>query len=262
MIKKEELVNRLSKEEWLIMLAPSYIVDFSYPNIIGALKHLGFDKITELTFGAKLVNKEYHAILKESESLKISSVCPGVVETICTSLPEHKKELVPVDSPMIAMAKVCKKNFPNHKIAFLAPCAFKRIEAEKSKIIDAVLTFKELNELFAIKNINLKKFNKNYSFDSFYNEYTKIYPVSGGLSKTVHLKGILKKEEIKVIGGIKEVRSFLKRKDSKIKFLDCTFCKGGCIGGPEVSSKLSLSFKKRKVIRYMKKSQEELMKDA
>ena len=35
-----------------------------------------------------------------------------------------------------------------------------------------------------------------FSFDKFYNDYTKIYPVSGGLSSSLNYQHILKKKDI------------------------------------------------------------------
>ena len=241
-------------DKYVAMLAPSFVVDFSYPNIISNLRSLGFDKVVELTFGAKMVNRSYHDILKNSEKLFISSVCPGIVESVKKTFPQYIDNLVLVDSPMIATAKICKKIYPKHKIIFISPCYFKKTEAEKSGIIEGVIDYKELKEIFRKYKINKKGISH---FDKFYNDYTKIYPLSGGLSKTAHLKGILKKEETKIIDGIQEVFNFLKNPDKKIKFLDVTFCKGGCIGGPCINSKLPIFLKKIKVISYLKKSKKE-----
>lgn len=237
------------------MLAPSFIVDFSYPEIIGQLRNLGFDKVVELTFGAKLVNREYHKYLESSKGLVISTVCPGIVETIKTKYPEYIKNLIPVDSPMIAMAKICKKFYPKHKIVFLSPCNFKKLEAKNSSIVDYTIDYKQLKEILD-KNKIFSKDNKIY-FDKFYNDYTKIYPIAGGLSKTAHLKGILKKDEIRVIGGINEVSKFLENPDKKIRFLDCNFCKGSCIGGPCINSTESLEKRKEKVLAYFAVAQKE-----
>src|SRR4030043_218033 len=81
---------------------------------------------------------------------------------------------------------------------------------------------------------------------------TKIYPLSGGLSKTAHVKEVLKPEETKIVDGIAEVIKFLNNPDKNIKFLDVTFCKGGCIGGPCINSKLPLNLRKKRILEYMK----------
>ena len=234
------------------MVAPSFVVDFNYPSIILQLKNLGFDKVVEVTFGAKMINREYHRNFENSKGFFISTACPGIVETVKTEYPRYISHLMPVDSPMVAMAKICKKTYPNHKIVFISPCNFKKIEAEKSSYIWAVLNYKELMELF--QNFKIKKSKNKINFDKFYNDYTKIYPLAGGLSKTAHLRGLLKKNEMKIIDGILEVKKFLNKPKKGIRFLDCNFCVGGCIGGPCINSKESLAKRREKVLDYLKKS--------
>lgn len=241
--------------KYLIMLAPSFVVDFSYPEVISKLKKLGFDKVVEVTFGAKMVNREYHKDLENSEGLKISTACPGIVDFVKKAFPKHKDKLVKVDSPMIAMAKICKKTYPKHKIVFLSPCNFKKIEASKSKNVDYAISFLELKKIFDENKITPSK--KRDYFDKFYNDYTKIYPLSGGLTKTAHFKGVVKKKEVKIIDGVQKVKNFLEKPKDDIKFLDCTFCNGGCIGGPLVNSKENLIKRKRKVLSYLEYSKEE-----
>jgi len=245
------------KGKYVAMLAPSFVVDFSYPEIIFQLKDLGFDKIVELTFGAKMINRNYHKKLDKSRELVISSVCSGIVETIKTKYSSYQKNLIQIDSPMIATAKICKKIYPSHKIIFISPCYFKKIESQKSKYVDYVINYKELRTLLDFYKLSKKKYLKNAFFDKFYNDYTKIYPLSGGLSKTAHVKEILKPDETEIIDGIEDVGKFLNNPDKKIRFLDATFCKGGCIGGPCVASKLPLLLRKKKVINYIKVADKE-----
>ena len=242
------------------MVAPSFIVDFEYPGILWGLKELGFDKIVELTFGAKLVNRQYHEQLKKG-GFFISSVCPGIVDIVCRKFPQYKYNLVKVDSPLIAMAKVCKKVYPSHKVVFISPCNYKKIEALKSKLIEEVIDYKELKDIFEKYKVNLKD-NRKIHFDKFYNDYTKIYPLAGGLSKTAHLKGVLKKKQIETIDGVSKVMKFLNKPNKKIKFLDCNFCVGACIGGPCINSIEKISKRRKKVLRYLKKSKSEDIPEA
>lgn len=253
MKKKTKDLKFPLKEKCVVMLAPSFVVDFSYPKIIFQLKDLGFDKVVELTFGAKMINRGYQKKLKHSKDLVIASVCPGIVETIKTKLPKYKKNLIAVDSPMIAMAKICKRTYPKHKIIFISPCNFKKIEAKKSRYVDYSIDYMQLRQILIKQELNNKKYKKKkIFFDRFYNDYTKIYPLSGGLFKTAHIKKTIHLNEVKIVDGISEVIRFLNHPDRKIKFLDVTFCKGGCIGGPCINSKMPLFLKKRKVLNYMK----------
>jgi len=254
MLKKNnvpEIEKELKKGVKMVaMVAPSFVAEFEYPSIINKLKDLGFDKVVELTFGAKMINREYHKILKGSKGLVISSACAGVVETIKGKYPQYKKNLVKVDSPMTATGKICKKIWPKHKTVFLSPCDFKKIEAGNSKYVDYVIDYGQLRELFT-KN-KIKKKPKKVLFDKFYNDYTKIFPLSGGLGKTARLNNILKKDEILTLDGIKNIMKFLDNPDPKIKFLDILFCEGGCIGGPHTSRKLTITQKKKKILHYIK----------
>ncbi len=258
MIKEGLSFSLNNKNKYVAMLAPSFVVDFSYPKIIYQLKDLGFDKVVELTFGAKMINRDYHKQLKNSKELIIASVCPGIVETIKTKLPKYRNNLICVDSPMSAMAKICKKTFPRHKIVFIAPCNFKKIEAKRTGNVDYVIDYRELKNILDKKGLSRKKYPKNpIFFDKFYNDYTKIYPLSGGLSKTANIKKILDLKQVKIIDGMNNVVEFLNNPDKKIKFLDVTFCKGGCIGGPCINSKLPLILRKRKVLKYTRVAKKE-----
>ncbi len=251
-------IERVLKEkECIALLAPSFIAEFDYPEIITALKKLGFKKVTELTFGAKMVNRNYHEILKENKMF-ISTACPGITYFIEQNYPEFKENLVKVDSPMIATAKICKKNYPQYTRIFISPCSFKKQEAESSKYLDYVIDYQQLKQLFAKNNISMKKEpnGKVEKFDCIYNDYTKIYPVAGGLSKTAHLKGVIKKNEVKIIDGVDKVKKYLdtykKNPDKKIRFLDINFCAGGCLGGPFIKEEKSITKREKRMKKYMK----------
>jgi len=258
----QKVQEELSKKTKLaVMLAPSFVAEFDFPEVLFQLKQLGFDKIIELTFGAKMINREYHKQLEKSKNLMISSVCPGIVSIIKEKFPQYSKNLARIDSPMIATAKICKKIYPKHKNVFISPCYLKKEEAKKSRFVDFCITYPELKQLIKQKGIGDLVVNKKQEhkifFDKFSNEYTRIYPLAGGLSKTAHLKGILKKDETKIIDGIAEIERFLSNPDKRIKFLDGNFCKGGCIGGPCFSKNLSLAKKKKRVLDYLERAKHE-----
>jgi iron only hydrogenase large subunit-like protein len=244
-----------SEKKCLAMIAPSFITDFKYPSIINQLKELGFDKVVELTFGAKMINREYHRKLKKTKKLLISSTCPGITTYIENNFPEYKNNIIRIDSPMIAMAKISKKIYPNHKIFFISPCNFKKIESQNKKEIDYIIDFHQLKELF--KKNNIYENNKKIQFDKFYNDYTKIYPLSGGLYHTAHIKGILNKNQVKIIDGIEKLNKFLKKPNKNILFLDCLFCQGGCIGGPHTNQEITINQKKKLINKYLKLAKKE-----
>ncbi len=257
------------KQKIVVMLAPSFVAEFNYPDLLVYLKKAGFDKLVELTFGAKLVNKEYHKFLDcKQDCFWISSVCPGIVYTIQKKYSKYVKNLIPVVSPMIATARLCKKLYPQHKILFISPCHMKKLEAQQNrKDVDYVLDYQELKQFFSRSGIDISKparlnESKPIHFDKFYNDYTKIYPLAGGLSKTAHLKGILAQNQTKIIDGVLDVEKFLKNPDKKIKFLDVNFCIGGCIGGPCLAPEANIEEKKKRVLAYVEKAKHEKISKA
>ena len=250
-----------SGSKYLCLLAPSFVSEFEYPEVIYRLRMLGFEKVLELTFGAKMVNHAYYEILKESIEKKekktwISTPCPTLVNFIRVKYPELVENLVPVLSPMGAMALICDKFYPGYKKVFIGPCVTKKLEAGEIGTVDEVLTFKELELLFKEKNIPEKVTDSKYcvTFDKFYNDYTKVYPISGGLSSTLNYSDILKKKDILVMEGLNDIMKILEGfKDGmykSYKFLDLLNCKGGCINGPGMIGERSVKERRKRVIQY------------
>ena len=125
---------------------------------------------------------------------------------------------MPVVSPMAAMARVHKKFHPEEKIVFISPCWAKEIlEAPKYKEIDAVITLKDLKQIFEKEGIKEEDFTGNYYFDSFIREFTKIYPVSGGLASTSHIQKLFKEGEIFITDGVENIKKAFEEIKNKNK---------------------------------------------
>ena len=246
------------EKKYLCMLAPSFVALYDYPNIVYRLRALGFEKVVEVTFGAKMTNVNYYKILKErgDERTWIASPCPTLVNMIRAKYPQLVENLVPVTSPMGSMALICKKHFPGYQIVFIGPCPTKKIEAKEIGTVDEVLTFKELDELFKERGIPEEITDSKYclTFDKLYNDYTKIYPLSGGLSETLQYNKILKKKDILVADGldnvIKILDGFKNGRYKSYKFLDILSCAGGCIGGPGMIDKYTIPQRIKRVKGY------------
>ncbi|MCX6719599.1 MAG: hypothetical protein NTV36_00600 [Candidatus Staskawiczbacteria bacterium] len=262
----QEKIDLIKNNQAVAMLAPTFVIDFKYPNIIGMLRHLGFKEVTELTFGARMVNWAYANYIKEhtNQELFISSPCPTVVAFVKTQYPDLAKYLMPIVSPMVAMAKIHKKLNPNFKVVFISPCwAKENLEAPKHPEIDAVITLKDLKQIFEQENIKEEDFEKDYYFDSLIREYTKIYPVSGGLATTSHIQKLFKDGEILVCDGVENIKKTFEEvinKTKPYKFLDLLNCPGGCIGGPAINRQdLSTDQRKEIIFEYTHRSSEATM---
>lgn len=157
---------------------------------------------------------------------------------------------------MGSMALITKKFYPDHKVVFVGPCITKKLEAKELGFIDEVLTFKEVEDMFVKNGIPEKIEDTKYqiTFDKFYNDYTKIYPLSGGLSTTLHHERILSKRDILVTDGINNVvkilDGFKEGYYKKYLFLDILSCEGGCISGPGMLNTYSLKERVKRVKRY------------
>ena len=254
----EKVINLLKNNKVIAMVAPSFVIDFNYKTFADKLRTIGFDKVTELTFGAREVNLFYRDYLKKHpKDLWISTTCPAVVDIVLKKFPHLIDNLIPGVSPMVAMSKIIHKEYPKHKIVFIGPCMYKKKEADKFSDVDVALTYKEIPALFKLckaNNLCKKVDKKSYYFDQFYDDATKVYPISGGLAKSMHIKEVLKPEEVIVCDGSCAIKMLEKFNEhpGKVKFLDILFCKGGCVGGPGVITKMPTLFRKKKVWNYMK----------
>ena len=259
MIDVPSFLQKIRSWKRIVLLAPSFPVDFSYPQIIIDLKKIWFSKIVELTYAAKLINIHYHELFQNNPKItQICSNCPTIVQYIKNKYPQYKKNLTSIASPMIIMSRVIKKEFWSEtKTIFIGPCFAKKIEAQQTKEVDDVITFKELQEIISyVQKNNLSLLidtkTEKIDFDSFYNDYTKIYPLTGAVAQTMHYKDILQTEQVIIDDGIKNIDKAIKAMEAKpdTNFLDLLACSGGCIGGPWIISKESTAIKTQKIIAY------------
>ncbi|MBP8933523.1 MAG: PAS domain-containing protein [Candidatus Atribacteria bacterium] len=249
-----------NKEMVIASLAPSFVAAFSDINpgqLFNALKSLGFTVVRETAEAAELVALEHAQLLKEGKESIITSSCPAVNALIYKYYPQHVSYLAPVVSPMVAHARLLKKEFEGQhpRVVFIGPCIAKKAEREEAEIADEVdiaLTFDELKEWFIQENINLNQFPLE-SDDLTSIQWARAFPVEGGLLKTGDLDaGILSKESV-VITGIERCQRFLdnfEKEKEGLKIVEMMSCEGGCIDGPLLKSPLSLYQRRKKIIEF------------
>ena len=140
-------------------VAPSFVSSFGlsdFEPFRAALKELGFTEAYETSEGAAAVTAEYKKLLESGKYENfITSACPAVNRAIQLYHRDVLKFLAPVDSPMVAHAKMLKSRYPKADILFIGPCIAKKREAVESGIITAALTFEELTSLFARRGITV-----------------------------------------------------------------------------------------------------------
>ena len=216
-------------------VAPSFISslnqdDFSLLRI--ALAKLGFAVVQETAVGAQAVTEEYKRLLAKGEMRNfITSACPAACRLIQMYYPKALQYLAPVDSPMVAHAKMLRRNDPDLKVVFIGPCIAKKREADEHGI-DAVLTFEELLQLFAENDIDLQTINHLAAAnDNSGANLAKAYPATQGIIRSFDV--LPDGYRYLAVDGVDRLVDVLENIESlDHTFIEMNVCPGGCINGP------------------------------
>jgi len=216
-------------------VAPSFISslgleDFATLHI--ALAKLGFAVVEETAVGAQAVVEEYKKVLAKGEMRNfITSACPAACRMIQMYYPKALPYLAPVESPMVAHAKILRKNDPNLKVVFIGPCIAKKREADEHNI-DAVMTFEELLTLF--KENNIDPYNINHltiEDDTAGANRAKAFPVTRGIIRS--FDALPEGYRYMAVDGVARIEDVLKNIEQlDHAFIEMNVCPGGCINGP------------------------------
>ena len=220
----------------VVSLAPSFIANYDgvgIESMRSALKQLGFYDAEETAIGATMVKTEYERMLVEEErDVIITSCCHSVNLLIQQRFPECLQYLADVMSPMQAHCSDIKKRIPNVKTVFIGPCVAKKDEADYyANIVDAVLTFEELDQMLEEERITLET-----KADADAKSRARFFPTTGGVLKTMaqNAPGYT----YMAIDGVESCMAALKDIASgRVHkcFIEMSACIGSCIGGPVMS---------------------------
>ncbi len=256
------LYDLLPTNRAIAIIAPSFAASFpnNYNKIPGALKKIGFFKVTETAFGADLISPLYKKYFEvNGNKTIISSPCPAVynyIEKYYTQLVPNLAEIV---SPMIAMGKYLRENLGEDiKIVFIGPCIAKKSEyrdKEVDGVIDAVLTFTELKEIFETLRIDVDE-SDEIKFDPPHANVGRSFAISGGLIKTAEISSDILAKDVIIVEGMEKVEEIIQdiaNEKIKSEFIDILFCEG-CINGPGLDSELNFYSRRNKIIEYIESS--------
>ena len=240
-LRSVDAVNDLlkSKNKIAACIAPSFPAEFEeiadYKVFVGMVRKLGFDYVTEVSFGADIVAREYENMIKANDfEGDISSDCPAIVYFIRHYHPDMVPYLAPIASPMVAMGRVMKKKHGHDlKVVFIGPCFAKKAETTE---IDEVLTFRELRDMFETSNILPENTNPS-AFDPPHSGKGAIFPVSRGLYYTANNQETIPEERVIIAEGRVNYKEAIKEFEEgyiRKKHLMLLCCEG-CIMGPGTS---------------------------
>ncbi|MFO7878484.1 MAG: [Fe-Fe] hydrogenase large subunit C-terminal domain-containing protein [Bacteroidota bacterium] len=206
-VKAEKLLN--SEAKVAAIVAPSIAAEFpdvtDHRNFVGMIRSLGFEYVHEVSFGADLVSHQLKKIFDNAKGRYfITANCPPVVDYIRKFQPKLIDNLTPLVSPMTATAMVMKAlHGEDIRLVYLGPCLGQKAEADlmrDSIEIDAVLSFRELREMFKKKNIteNSVEFSE---FDPPFGRKGSLFPISNGILQAGNISEDLSTSRIITIEG-------------------------------------------------------------
>lgn len=234
---------------------PAFLNDIRAGQLVSGIRRLGFAEVHEGTSGVALVHAEYSRLIaQEGGTPLISTHCPAIVDLIERHYPQLLRNLIGVVSPMIAIGRYIKSILgPKTRVVYISSCIARKFEIQAEQVadaIDAVLTYRELRQMFKESGIDLSRLS-DLPFDGVQpQEEWRLFSISGGPlhtfgtnNQTFHPEFITTEGS----GSALEVIRDLAAGRISPRAVDIRFCAGGCIGGPGKSNRLT-TFSKRNLI--------------
>ena len=238
-----------SGREIIAQVAPAFVGQFGpkvTPDMLKtALKELGFSEIYETALGADMgCMAEAEHYVKEvatgNQSFALTSCCPSWSVMAKHFFPETIDKISNELTPMVATARVIKKEHPNASVVFIGPCASKKLEASRRSVrsdVDFVITFEELTGMFEAKGLLLEEIK---AMDEM-NDATgagRGYGVAGGVASAIErcIKEYYPETEVHIehAEGLADCRKALTlAKAGRMNgcLIEGMACPGGCVAG-------------------------------
>jgi [FeFe] hydrogenase (group B1/B3) len=245
-----QLIQAIKKGDRIIAavapaIAGQYGPKVNLAKIKSALIKLGFVDMYEVADGADMgCIAESHHYVNEVATGKLpfllTSCCPAWAVLAKKQFPDLVEEVSQELTPMVATARKIKEIDPEARVVFIGPCAAKKLEASRRTIrsyVDFVLTFEELNAMFASRNVDLE----NIEESPLHLNATgagRGYAVAGGVANAIErcIKEYYPETEVNIFHaeGLADCKKILlQAKAGKIKgcLIEGMGCPGGCVAG-------------------------------
>jgi transcriptional regulator with PAS, ATPase and Fis domain/iron only hydrogenase large subunit-like protein len=261
----KETEERLRSEQPVVAVLgcsfPAFFYDIDPAQMVTALKKLGFDEVLEGTAGVEIIAPEYRELIgKKLDYPLISSHCPTVVDLIERHHPRLLKNLIPVVSPMVAIGRFIKAHRGQDiQVVYISSCIGGKFEISSDSVkgaIDTVLTYNELNRMLHERKIDPHRLTKSpfaglptssgRSFSIFGGPFNNFGIVNNGLDPN-YVATVGEEASMEVIHDLAAGRI-------SPQYVDVRFCRGGCIGGPGRTNRLTSFSKRNLIINYRKQS--------
>ena len=235
--------------EIIAQVAPAFVGQFGPAATPGkiktALKQLGFADVYETAIGADIgAATEAEHYVKEVATgelpFLLTSCCPSWSMLAKKFFPETIDKISNALTPMVATARVIKKEHPDASVVFIGPCVAKKLEASRRSVrsdVDFVITFEELTGMFEAKGIDITKVEAETPIEDA-TSAGRGYAASGGVASaiekcvqeyypdtTVHI------EHVESLADCKKILMLAKLGKKNGCLIEGMACPGGCIAG-------------------------------
>src|SRR5699024_6864883 len=158
-----QLIHAIKRGDKVIaIVAPAFLGQFgpeaTPERLTAAMKRLGFAGVAEVAVGADLCTieeaKDFMREVPENQPFMATSCCPAWSVMAKKLFPQFTDYISMALTPMVLTARLQKQKDPSCRIAFIGPCAAKKLEASRRSIrsdVDFVLTFEKLQGMFEAK---------------------------------------------------------------------------------------------------------------
>ncbi len=238
-----------SGREIIAQVAPAFVGQFGKDVTPGkfkaALKALGFSDVYETAIGADegaaYEAKHYvEEVATGKTPFMLTSCCPSWAVLAKKFFPETIDKISNALTPMVATARVIKKEHPEAAVVFIGPCASKKLEASRRTIrsdVDFVITFEELAGMFDAKGIDPAAMDVSDKIDDATGA-GRGYGVAGGVASAIEdcIREYYPDTDVNIehaesLAECKKVLLLAKAGKKKGCLIEGMACPGGCVAG-------------------------------
>ncbi len=229
-------------------IAPAIVGQFgpklTLDKMRSAFRALGFEDAVEVAIGADLCTlQEAECFIDEVPDkypFMGTSCCPAWSVMAKKTFPQYADCISMALTPMVLTGRLIKQQHPGCKVAFIGPCAAKKLEASRRTIrsdVDFVLTFEEVAGMFEAKGLDFSEFESHNTMHGASGD-GRTFAISGGVADAVVnvIKERYPDREIKVekaegLDNCRKMMMMAKAGKYNGYLLEGMACPGGCIGG-------------------------------
>lgn len=261
-----EVLERLGRGDKVnALLDSSYLAMFDEPErFVAGLKKVGFSSVQEIASSTSVVTEEQMEYMENHRYLKymITASCPSVYLYVCKYYPELVKYLIPIVSPVVALAKLVRLKEPDSYNVYIGPCLSRRFESQHSNLtcLDAAISFSEAARMMKVNFIDFNDLPPLLP-DVVSGSERKNYAMPGKTCERLIIKASSLNYSTVSIEGSDQITEFLNAiKDGILDrtMADLAMCSGSCLDGPFMhgaNTNMFLSLQKlRKHVDYRKKT--------